>query len=141
MHATLREYCLYALIVIGMPVLLYFLGESIGEQIKPIDAFKLSLLIGLSMLASRGLASYFPKENLATRSLSTLIEQHALLGLIFAAFITLLKEFTMTGPNQSDAKLLISFCISAVFFGGGLFGAALIERRSLNQSETSTKQA
>jgi hypothetical protein len=134
MNETLKEYLFYALAMIGFPVVIYFFGVFTGENPTIISMFKFGLLMGMYLLAARGLGSYFPKENLAKRSIPTLIEQHVLTGVLFAAVMVFMQDFLNVAPERSAGSIMTSFLIMAVFFGGGMFAASLLERRSLLRS-------
>jgi hypothetical protein len=134
MNETLKEYLFYGLAVIGFPIAMYFFGVFTGENPAIISMFKLGLLMGMYLLAARGLGSYFPKENLAKRSIPTLIEQHVLTGVLFAAVMVLMRDFLNIAPERSTGNIITSFLIMAAFFGGGMFVVSILERRRLLRS-------
>ena len=131
MNSIVRNYIPYIAVMIGLPAALLAISMFSGEPYSSTAIFNTMLIAGLSMLANDGLASYFPREILAKRSLASLIEQHVLMGLVFAGTMTLFFAVTQTGLSRDFGKVLLSFVSMAVFFGGAMLVSAIFARRKL----------
>ena len=119
------------MIFIGLVVAIVAIVLISDEPLSGTEIFNTILIACLSMLASEGLSSYFPREDLVKRSLVMLIGQHVLMGLVFAGTVTLFLSTSKTSPARDIWDVLRSFIIMAVFFGGWVLILAILARRKL----------
>jgi hypothetical protein len=126
-----RNYLFHLLPAFLIPLLFYLDDMTIPLA----NLLKIDFLVPLLLLATRGLATYFPKENFARRSTVHLAEHVILQGLLMAAVLVIVTGLSSWNPEPDLGRMLRQFAISAtVWFVGG-FAIALYERKRLNSPE------
>jgi hypothetical protein len=122
---TTRRFIPDLLLCVALPFVLRLVDPTIPSG----TLVKLGIVAGLYVLALRGIRSYFPKESFDKRTLVTMIEHHALMGLTLAAGLTLFGSFFSPGVAEANAsQLLTGFFLQAVFFALLMFMAELVAR-------------
>jgi hypothetical protein len=108
--------------------------KSFGADIAPEKLIALGALLGMFMMASRGVHDYFPKTKFAEQPLSSIFERCLATGLLFGAGMTLLNYLALDNAPRDTARMLNSFVLMSLFFGLVMFLLSLIERRRRTQA-------
>ncbi|MFS2176744.1 hypothetical protein ACCC98_12390 [Rhizobium pisi] len=88
-NQVLKDYLIFLVPAFVIPLGLYLTDETSS----PTTLFKLGSLFPLFLLAMKGLAGFFPPENLRERSVARIAEYAILQGLVFAAFMSMFGGF------------------------------------------------
>jgi hypothetical protein len=130
-NQIIRNYLFHLLPAIVAPALVYLDDATIPLA----NLLKIGFLVPLFLLATRGLATYFPKENLARRSTVHIVEHVILQGLLMAAAIVLVTDLSSSNPEPDLGRMLRQFAISVTVWSVGSFAIAFYERKRLNSPD------
>jgi hypothetical protein len=106
----LKDYFFHLLPAVLVPLLIHAFDDSIPA----VSLLKIGLMFPLVSLAMKGLAGFFPPENLKHRSLARMAEYAVLQGLVFAAFIVMIDGWLIPAQQSSLLAALRQFGIAAL---------------------------
>ncbi|MBX5217411.1 MULTISPECIES: hypothetical protein [unclassified Rhizobium] len=129
-NQVLKDYLIFLVPAFVIPLGLYLTDETTS----PTTLFKLGLLFPLFLLAMKGLAGFFPPENLRDRSVARIAEYAILQGLVFAAFISMFGDFMQAELQSSFLSTLRQFAFAAVPVSVFHFVSALNAQKKLRAS-------
>ena len=124
----LRNYLFHLLPAFLIPLLVYLDDMTIPLA----NLFEIGALVPLLLLATRGLATYFPKENLARRSTAHIVEHCVLQGLLMAATLIIVRDLSSSNAEPDLGRILRQLAISALVWTVAGVAFALYERKRLN---------
>jgi hypothetical protein len=127
---VLRDYLIFLVPAFVIPLGLYLTDETSSLT----SLFKVGLLFPLMMLAMKGLAGFFPPENLRERSVARIAEYAILQGVVFAAFMVLFGGFIQPELQPSFLSTLRQFAFGAVPVSAFNFITARNEQKKLRAS-------
>jgi len=129
-NQVLKDYLIFLVPAFVIPLGLYLTDETSS----PTTLFKLGSLFPLFLLAMKGLAGFFPPENLRERSVARIAEYAILQGLVFAAFIVMFGGFIQPDLQPSFLSTLRGFAFGAVLMSAFNFVSALNAQKKLRAS-------
>ncbi|RUM17726.1 hypothetical protein EFQ99_34090 [Rhizobium vallis] len=129
-NQVLGDYLIFLVPAFVIPLGLYLTDETSS----PTTLFKLGLLFPLFLLAMKGLAGFFPPENLRERSVARIAEYAILQGLVFAAFMSMFGGFMQPELQSSFLSTLGQFAFAAVPVAAFHFVSALNAQKKLGAS-------
>jgi hypothetical protein len=130
-NQVLTDYLFYLVPAAVIPLALHLLDNSAS----PGSLVKIGLLIPLCSLAMKGLAGFFPDENLAHRSMARMAEYAALQGLVLGAFMVILRDLIQTEQQSDLVALFLQLIVTAATMAGTSFVLALRARKRLKREE------
>ena len=131
-NQVVRGYLSHILPAALIPICLYFVDDGITV----VNLFKIGLLFPVLILAMRGLAVYFPAENLPTRSVGRVAEYAVLQGLVFAAFMVLFRGLLEPDLQSDMLSAVKQFAITALVMSSFNFFTAIKAQKKLRAKET-----
>ncbi|WP_028746365.1 hypothetical protein [Rhizobium mesoamericanum] len=129
-NQVLKDYLIFLVPAFVIPLGFYLTDETSS----PTSLFKLGLLFPLFLLAMKGLAGFFPPENLRERSVTRIAEYAILQGLVFAAFMSMFGGFIQPELQSSFLSTLRQFAFAAVPVSAFHFVSALNAQKKLRAS-------
>jgi len=129
-NQVLRDYLFFLVPAFVIPLGLYLTEETSSLT----SLFKVGLLFPLLLLAMKGLAGFFPPENLRERSVARIAEYAILQGLVFAAFMLMFGGFIQPELQSNFLSTLRQFAFGAVPVSAFHFVSALNEQKKLRAS-------
>lgn len=130
-NQVVRDYIFFLSPAVIFPMFLYLLG---GYP-TTVSLFKIGLLFPLLMLAMKGLATFFPAENLRGRSLGRMAEYAILQGLVFAGFMVLFGGIMQPDLQSTLPSALKPFAVAVLVMSPFNFFMAFQAQKKLRATQ------
>jgi hypothetical protein len=122
---AMRNYFFYLIPAVAVPALIFLDNSKVPLE----NLIKIGIVVPLLLLATRGLATYFPHTDLHSRSVRQVAEHCILQGMLLAGAMMLVVGLSSETPQPDLHLMLRHFVLPAAVWTVAAMAFALHEQR------------